>query len=106
MTPVGEGAVPLAGAARRLPSAVLRPVRDGNAFEATVEQLATSVRLGVFAGGEHLPPERELAETLGVSRTTLREAIASLREAVMVETRRGRGGGTVVTYRAPAPGSQ
>lgn len=81
-----------------LPDAVLRPVREGNAFEATVEQLATSVRLGVFARGERLPPERELAEKLGVSRTTLREAIGALRQAGMVETRRGRGGGTVVVY--------
>jgi GntR family transcriptional repressor for pyruvate dehydrogenase complex len=93
-------------AAGRLPQAVLRPVRDGNAYEATVEQLATSVRLGVFASGDRLPPERELAETLAVSRTTLREAIAALREAGMVQTSRGRGGGTVVTYRAPVPGSQ
>lgn len=85
-----------------LPDAVLRPVRD-NAFEATVEQLATSVRLGVFARGESLPPERELAERLGVSRTTLREAIGALRQAGLVETRRGRGGGTVVTYRAVVP---
>lgn len=88
----------------RLPRAVLRPVRDGNAFEATVEQLATSVRLGVLATGDQLPPERELAQTLGVSRTTLREAIAALREAGMVRTSRGRGGGTVVVYRAAEPG--
>jgi len=92
-------------AVSRLPRAVLRPVRDGNTFEATVEQLATSVRLGVFATGERLPPERELAQTLAVSRTTLREAIAALREAGMVQTRRGRAGGTVVTYQAPVPGS-
>lgn len=90
---------------RRLSQAVLRPVREGNAFEATVEQLATSVRLGVFVAGEQLPPERELAETLGVSRSTLREAIAALREAGMVQTRRGRGGGTVVVQRAGEAGS-
>jgi len=93
-------------AAHRLPRAVLRPVRDGNAFEATVEQLATSVRLGVFATGERLPPERELAETLGVSRSTLRDAIAALRDAGMVETRRGRGGGTLVVRRALEPGGE
>ncbi|WP_426561564.1 FadR/GntR family transcriptional regulator [Angustibacter sp. McL0619] len=91
--------------AQRLPQAVLRPVRDGNAFEATVEQLATSVRLGVFSFGQQLPPERELAERLGVSRSTLREAIAALRDAGMVQTRRGRGGGTVVVYRGPDPAS-
>ena len=47
----------------RLPDAVLRPA-VGNAFEASVEQLATAIRLGVFAAGEQLPPERELAERL------------------------------------------
>lgn len=89
-----------------LPDAVLRPIRDGNAFEATVEQLATSVRLGVFARGERLPPERELAERLGVSRTTLREAIHALGQAGLVQTRRGRGGGTFVTYLAVVPVEQ
>jgi GntR family transcriptional repressor for pyruvate dehydrogenase complex len=82
----------------RLPDAVLRPLRGGNAFESTVEQLATAVRLGVFAYGEQLPPERELAARLGVSRMTLRDAIAALRESGLVTTRRGRGGGTVVVY--------
>ncbi len=81
-----------------LPNAVLRPVRDRNAFESTVEQLASAVRLGVYAHGEQLPPERDLAARLAVSRATLREAIGALRDARMVETRRGRGGGTVVTY--------
>lgn len=32
-----------------LPDAVLRPVREGNAFESTVEVLGTAIRLGVFA---------------------------------------------------------
>ena len=49
------------------------------------------------------PPERELAERLQVSRATLREAIAALRTAGLVETRRGRGGGTVVTYSPRRP---
>jgi GntR family transcriptional repressor for pyruvate dehydrogenase complex len=68
-----------------------------------VEQLATSIRLGVYQRGTMLPPERELAERLGVSRSTLREAMAALREAGLVETRRGRGGGTVVTVRPRTP---
>ena len=89
-------------AVSRLPDAVLRPLRGGNAFESTVEQLATAVRLGVFAYGEQLPPERELAERLGVSRMTLREAIAALRDSGLVTTRRGRGGGTVVVYQGSA----
>lgn len=86
----------------RLPDAVLRPLRGGNAFESTVEQLATAVRLGVFAYGERLPPERELAARLGVSRMTLRDAIAALRESGLVTTRPGRGGGTVVVYQGQA----
>lgn len=87
-------------AALSLPDAVLRPA-SGNAFEATVEQLATAIRLGVLRDGELLPPERMLAEQLGVSRSTLREAIAALRDHGLITTRRGRGGGSVVTYAGP-----
>lgn len=84
-----------------LPQAVLRPVRGHHAFEACVEQLATAIRLGVYPRGTALPSERELADQLGVSRATLREAMAALRAAGLVETTRGRGGGTVVK-RKPA----
>jgi DNA-binding FadR family transcriptional regulator len=73
-----------------------RPVRGGNAFEITVARLAQAIRLGLVAVGERLPPERELAERLQVSRVTLREAIAALREAGFLESRRGRSGGTFV----------
>ncbi|MFB9375762.1 FadR/GntR family transcriptional regulator [Kineococcus gynurae] len=82
---------------------VLHPVRGQHAFEACVEQLGTAIRLGVYPRGSVLPPERELATRMGVARTTLREAIAALRTAGMVETRRGRGGGTVVTSRPALP---
>lgn len=89
--------------ASRLPDAVLRPVRGHHAFEACVEQLATAIRLGVYPRGTALPTERDLAERLGVSRATLREAMAALRQAGLVETTRGRGGGTVVTLRPKTP---
>ena len=82
---------------------VLRAARGHHAFEGCVGQLATAIRLGVYPNGSVLPPERELAERLGVSRATLREAIAALRTAGMVRTTRGRGGGTVVEYRPEAP---
>lgn len=91
----GEGELALTA----LPDAVLRPA-SGNAFENTVEQLARAIRLGVLSDGEQLPPERDLAERLGVSRNTLRDAIAALRESGLVTTKRGRGGGTTVTYAA------
>lgn len=86
-----------------LTEAVLRPVRSHHAFEGCVEQLATAIRLGVYPHGSSLPPERELADRLAVSRATLREAIAALRTARLVETTRGRGGGTVVKHRPAAP---
>src|SRR4051794_39222703 len=88
---------------QHLPGAVLRPVRGHHAFEACVEQLATAIRLGVYPLGSALPPERELAGMLQVSRATLREAMAALREAGLVETTRGRGGGTVVTLKPRTP---
>lgn len=89
-----------------LPDAVLRPVRGHHAFEACVEQLATAIRLGVYPLGSVLPPERELAARLQVSRATLREAMAALRQAGLVETTRGRGGGTVVTLKPRTPSAR
>ena len=81
-----------------LTRALLRPDRGGNAFEQAVERLAEAIRVGALSAGERLPPERELADLLQVSRTTLREALAALRDAGFVETRRGRVGGTFVVY--------
>ncbi|MBE8522328.1 FadR family transcriptional regulator [Amycolatopsis sp. H6(2020)] len=83
--------------------ALFRPVRTGNAFEETVERLLQAIRLGVVGAGERLPSERELAERLGVSRVTLREAIRALSDAGYVESRRGRYGGTFVHDTLPAP---
>ncbi|WP_184539627.1 FadR/GntR family transcriptional regulator [Streptosporangium becharense] len=79
-----------------------RPVRAGNAFEETVERLLQVIKLGAVPHGERLPPERELATRLGISRVTLREAIRALQEAGYLDVRRGRYGGAFVTYR-PAP---
>ena len=92
-----------ARASDHLGDVVLRPVRGHHAFEGCVEQLATAIRLGVYPNGSPLPTERDLAERMRVSRATLREAIAVLRMADMVSTTRGRGGGTVVSYRPEAP---
>ncbi|RSM63343.1 GntR family transcriptional regulator [Amycolatopsis sp. WAC 01376] len=83
--------------------ALFRPVRAGNAFEETVERLLQAIRLGVVGAGERLPSERELAERLGVSRVTLREAIRALSDAGYVESRRGRYGGTFVNDVLPDP---
>jgi len=83
-------------------SLLLRPARTGNAFESTVHRLVQSIRLGLVAPGDRLPPERELAAMLGVSRDTVREAIASLAEAGYLAARRGRYGGTFVVDPVPS----
>ncbi len=80
---------------------MFRPLRAGNAFEETVERLLTSIKLGLAEPGSRLPPERELAERLGVSRVTLREAIRALQRSGYVESRRGRYGGTFVSQVLP-----
>ena len=80
------------------------PVRSGNVFEETMESLLRLLRLGTFPPGSKLPAERELAESLRVSRTTLREAIGELQEAGYVVVRRGRYGGTYVSQAPPAGG--
>jgi GntR family transcriptional regulator, transcriptional repressor for pyruvate dehydrogenase complex len=80
-------------------AAVFHVVRAGNAYEETVERLLQVIKLGIVPHGERLPPERELASRLGVSRATLREAIRSIQQAGYVEPRRGRFGGTFVLYR-------
>ena len=83
--------------------ALLRPVRPLNAFEDTVERLLQTIRLGVLQPGESLPPERELAARLGVSRDTVRDAIKSLSDAGYLVSRRGRYGGTFLAEALPTP---
>ncbi|MCF3963247.1 FadR/GntR family transcriptional regulator [Streptomyces fuscigenes] len=84
------------------PFPVLRPVRGGNGFEEALEQILRVVRLGLVAPGGRLPAERDLAGRLGVSRVTLREALRVLAEQGLVESRRGRHGGTFVRRRPAA----
>ncbi|HEY9266697.1 MAG TPA: FCD domain-containing protein [Microlunatus sp.] len=87
----------------RLATGILAAGRGRHAFEDCVERLATAIRLGVFPEGSTLPAERELSARMGVSRATLREAIAALRQAGMVRTVRGRGGGSVISHRPVTP---
>jgi DNA-binding FadR family transcriptional regulator len=81
-------------------------VRPGNAFEDTVGRLLQTIRLGVLAPGESLPPERELAARLQVSRDTVREAIKSLAEAGYLVSRRGRYGGTFLADELPTTAAE
>ncbi|WP_394551543.1 FadR/GntR family transcriptional regulator [Agromyces sp. MMS24-JH15] len=72
---------------------LLTPAKPANAYEETMQRLLQSIRLGLIAPGERLPPERELAQLLQVSRATLREALGSLADAGWIVVRRGRYGG-------------
>ncbi|MBY8884393.1 FCD domain-containing protein [Streptomyces sp. PTM05] len=83
-------------------STVLRPVRAGSGFEEALEQILQVLRLGLVSYGERLPSERELAERLRISRVTLRDVLKVLQDQGLVESRRGRYGGTFVRYRAGA----
>ncbi|MFS0694989.1 FadR/GntR family transcriptional regulator [Streptomyces nitrosporeus] len=85
------------------PLPVLRPVRGGNGSEEALEQVLQVIRLGLVPAGGRLPPERELAGRLGVSRVTLREVLKVLQDRGLVEARRGRHGGTFVLPRPGLP---
>jgi GntR family transcriptional repressor for pyruvate dehydrogenase complex len=55
------------------------------------ETIIDSIRRGDFVIGSRLPAQRDLAVTLGVSRSSLREALASLELAGIVDSHQGRG---------------
>ena len=95
----GESAGATVGFDRSL---LLTPIRGGNTYEETVERILQTIRLGLIHPGEQLPPERELATMLEISRDTVRDAIASLSEAGYLSIRRGRYGGTFVANTIPA----
>jgi DNA-binding FadR family transcriptional regulator len=82
-------------------TAVFEPVAASTAFEGTVERLGTAIKLGLLAPGERLPPERELATRLAISRSTLRMALQALAEGGYLVAQRGRGGGTFVADELP-----
>lgn len=67
-----------------------------HAYETTVECLSAAIKMGLYRPGEQLPAERDLADMMGVSRTTLREAIRVLVEQGFLSVKRGRAGGTFV----------
>jgi DNA-binding FadR family transcriptional regulator len=84
-------------------TSLFKPVQPPTAFEQTVERLATAIKLGLLSPGSQLPPERELARQLEISRTTLRQALTALTQSGLVTTSRGRRGGTFVADPLPLP---
>lgn len=80
-------------------AAVFAPLDPLGRAEAVTRRLSDAIALGLLHDSEQLPSETALAEHLGVSTVTVREALTVLRQRGLVETRRGRGGGSFV--RAP-----
>ncbi|MFN8218248.1 MAG: FadR/GntR family transcriptional regulator [Solirubrobacterales bacterium] len=69
----------------------LRPIRRSLLYEEVVERLREFIDVNELKPGDKLMPERELAEQLGVSRTSVRQAITALRVLGIVEVRPGDG---------------
>jgi GntR family transcriptional repressor for pyruvate dehydrogenase complex len=72
-------------------SSPLQPPDRQRVDEQIAAQIADAILDGAFAPGSTLPPERELAEQLGVNRTSLRQGLARLQQMGLIETRHGSG---------------
>lgn len=69
----------------------LHPVKPPRAVDAAIDTLRNAILSGELAAGTTLPPERRLATTLGISRLTLRAAVAHLAAEGLVQARQGSG---------------
>jgi GntR family transcriptional regulator, transcriptional repressor for pyruvate dehydrogenase complex len=85
---------------------VFAPLDEGGRSGTVARRLAQAITLGLLLDGERLPAETELASQFGVSPVTLREALAVLRDMGLVETRRGRRGGSFIRAPDDAQGAQ
>lgn len=75
-----------------------RPVLRSRLYEQVAEQISTWIKENGLLAGDRLPPERELAQRLGVSRATLSQALVALEVIGVVVVRHGDG--TLLTERA------
>lgn len=84
------------------PSWRFYPISGPRAYEEVVDQITFAIRSGAFRPGDRLPLVEELAETMGVSRPTIGEAIRALSKAGILVSQRGATGGvTVVSDQIP-----
>ena len=65
-------------------------MKEDRAYEKVLEYIKSEVRRGNLKRGERLPPERELAEQLNVSRNSVREAVRTLGLMGFVSSVQGR----------------
>ncbi|MER7243653.1 FCD domain-containing protein [Kribbella sp. NPDC000426] len=77
-------------------AAVFAPLETLSRSELVARRLTDAIALGLVPDSGQLPGETDLAGIFGVSTTTIREALSSLRQRGLIDTRRGRGGGSFV----------
>jgi DNA-binding FadR family transcriptional regulator len=80
------------------------PIKPKRVFEEIVGRIRDEIAAGVLRPGDKLPPERALAEKLGVSRMALREALRSLENAGLIGLRKGPKGGAFILEGNPTIG--
>lgn len=80
----------------RLRVAAFSPIGEEGRTEQVESRLVQAISVGAFIEGERLPSETELSGLLGVAVVTVREALGALRHRGLIETRRGRNGGSFV----------
>jgi GntR family transcriptional regulator, transcriptional repressor for pyruvate dehydrogenase complex len=85
---------------RRAQQPIFRPLEQLRAHELVAEQIRRQIALRLVPPGQSLPPERELARLFGVGRATVQQAIQLLEREQLLESRRGRSGGTFVVASA------
>ena len=78
---------------------LFHPIHHTRVADAIVAQVRALIAAHHLQPGDHLPPERDLAETLGVGRSALREALRTLESLRVIETNPGKG--TVLSTAAP-----
>lgn len=78
-------------------AAVFAALDGAGRAEQVERRLTDAIVLGLLADGEKLPSESEMAKRFGVATVTAREALEALRDKGLVDTRRGREGGSFVT---------
>lgn len=70
---------------------MLNPVKNTKVYEVIMEEIKDIVKKGELKSGEKLPSERELADKLEVSRTSVREALKALTMLGLIESKHGEG---------------
>src|SRR4030095_16554231 len=83
---------------------IIKPLRPGQTTEPVVARVYELIKRGGLKPGDRLPPERELAKELGISRPSLRSGLSSLISMGVLKSRQG--GGTYIVDGPPALDSE